>query len=260
VTRHARKPVSFWTHWEAISIEICKARSWAIFLDYDGTISPIAPRPEQAVMVGKVRAVLGRLAQHPRVWIAVISGRRREDIQERIGVRGIRYLGLYGWETEKQLRVPPAARNSVLKAREWVKKRLAVGGQPWIEDKKVSFTVHFSGAGIAERRRATEIVQEAVRSVSPGLKLFRNSINVEVLPANWGGKGTAVAREMRQGALRHALPFYFGDDLTDEPAFAELRRGITVRVGEERATAARYRLRGPAEVEKALERMEALLP
>ncbi len=254
------RPGLLWAHWDEISQRLCEARSWAIFLDYDGTISPAVPRPEVAVMTRKVQSVVGRLSRHPRVRIAVISGRRREDIEQRIGVRGIRYLGLYGWETEKQMRIPAATRKALHRAREMVGERLAGDRRLWIEDKNVNFTVHFRGARLAERRKALRIVRQVVRCVRPGLRIFQNARSAEVLPGNWGGKGTAVAREMRQKALHKSLPIYFGDDLTDEPAFAALRNGITVRVGDGRVTLARYRLRSPIEVEKALERMETLLP
>jgi len=56
--------------------------------------------------------------------------------------------------------------------------------------------------------------------------------------------------------MRGALPIYFGDDLSDEPAFAAARKGIPILVGKRRATRAKYSLRGPAEVAVALSRLE----
>jgi trehalose-6-phosphatase len=61
------------------------------------------------------------------------------------------------------------------------------------------------------------------------------------------------------GKFRHALPIYFGDDYSDEPAFAAARHGLSVLVGNRRRTLARFRLRGPDEVADALTRLEASL-
>ena len=74
----------------------------------------------------------------------------------------------------------------------------------------------------------------------------------EVLPRDAGGKGAAI-RELEKSVERNAMrPVYFGDDITDEDAFLELRdRGITVLVGD-RASWAQYRVAGPDEVIRAL--------
>jgi trehalose-phosphatase len=63
-------------------------------------------------------------------------------------------------------------------------------------------------------------------------------------------------REFTRGLRTPILPIYVGDDLTDEPAFVALRRGITVRVGNFSRTKARFRLRDPEEVCTFLKRME----
>ncbi len=56
--------------------------------------------------------------------------------------------------------------------------------------------------------------------------------------------------------MRGALPIYFGDDLSDEPAFAAAGKGVSVLVGKRRVTLAKFFLRGPAEVTAALSKME----
>jgi trehalose 6-phosphate phosphatase len=260
VTQAARRPVLLWAHWDEILRKMREARSVAFFLDYDGTISPRAPRPEQAVMAVGASPSLERLALQPGAWTAIISGRRRGDIERRIHVRGIRYLGLYGWETEEKLRIPRAAADALRRAHELVTLSLAREPGLWIEDKGVSFTVHFGDASAAKCRRALEIVRRTIRNLQPRPSLSRNSINVEVLPAGWGNKGGAVKRELRRPEMRKALPVYFGDDLSDEPAFQAARSGITVRVGDARRTLARYWVRDTAEAAKALQLMEVLLP
>ena len=63
-------------------------------------------------------------------------------------------------------------------------------------------------------------------------------------------------RQSLAGEFRQALPLYFGDDYSDEPAFAAARRGVPVIVGNRSPTRARFRLRGPAEVADALFHLE----
>jgi len=249
-----------WAHWDEVLRKLSEARSVAFFLDYDGTISPRVPRPEQAEMAAGASPALERIAHHPRAWIGVISGRRREDIAQRIPLHGIRYLGLYGRETEADLRISPSAAHALRRAHQIVTQSLVPGGGLWVEDKDISFTVHFGDASAAECRRALGIVRRAICNLRPRPSLFRNSCNVEVLPGRWENKGSAVRRELRQAALRKALPVYFGDDLSDEPAFHAARAGITVRVGDARRTLARYWVRDPSEAARALEQMETLLP
>ena len=57
----------------------------------------------------------------------------------------------------------------------------------------------------------------------------------------------------------HVLPFYFGDDLSDEPAFEAVGKRISIRVGAARLTRARYSIRGPAIVAAVLTKLEAAL-
>jgi trehalose-phosphatase len=70
-------------------------------------------------------------------------------------------------------------------------------------------------------------------------------------------KATAV-RTLRQRLGPEFEPVYFGDDLTDEDAFRELAiHGISILVGEQRRSAARYRVGGPAEVVRVLKAIAA---
>ena len=67
-------------------------------LDYDGTLSPIAQRPDLATLPPETRAVLERLANHPDVFVAIISGRSQANVKEMVGIEGITYAGNHGME------------------------------------------------------------------------------------------------------------------------------------------------------------------
>ena len=70
----------------------------ALLLDYDGTLSPIAQRPEMATIPPDTKAVLERLANHPDVFIAIVSGRSQPNVKEMVGIEGITYAGNHGME------------------------------------------------------------------------------------------------------------------------------------------------------------------
>jgi trehalose 6-phosphate phosphatase len=127
-----------------------------------------------------------------------------------------------------------------------------------VEDKRMSVSVHTRGASRSERRRAHELLASTLRSCSH-LYVLPASQVWDVLPRQIPGKGAAIRDAVRR--LRAPfLPIYVGDDTTDEPAFALLDRGITVKVGGSgRDTRARYWLANPAEVRGFFERLEGAL-
>jgi trehalose 6-phosphate phosphatase len=126
----------------------------------------------------------------------------------------------------------------------------------WIEPKYNSFSVHLKGLNVEIKREVQQVVTKRVGLLSETLQAMTNLRDVEVAPVSIGNKGMAVQNILRQAAMRGALPIYFGDDLSDEPAFAAAGKGVSILVGKRRATRAKFFLRGPAEVTAALSRME----
>src|SRR5262249_38153427 len=107
---------------------------------------------------------------------------------------------------------------------------------------------------------------ELRRKLHTWLKPFRRDLrtegnlrDVEILPRSIRGKGAAVRRLLADPKLRGAIPFYFGDDFSDESGFVAVRRGVSVLVGKPRKTFARFTVRTPAEVAVALGRLLSLL-
>ena len=84
--------------WSDIAARLASSRMVALFLDFDGTLAAIQPRPELVRVHPDLRRTLGELASNPRLRLWVISARRRADIRARVRVPAARYLGLYGWE------------------------------------------------------------------------------------------------------------------------------------------------------------------
>lgn len=73
-----------------------KGDKLALFLDYDGTLAPLASHPSNTVMEPESEASLLRLATHPSVFLAIISGRGPQDVKDKVGLPNITYAGNHG--------------------------------------------------------------------------------------------------------------------------------------------------------------------
>jgi trehalose 6-phosphate phosphatase len=217
---------------------ISRAQKVALFLDFDGTLAGFKTKPEDVFLDKGVRRNLARLARSPRFQVSVITGRRRSDIAARVGVSGIHYLGLHGWDDGKGLALSAGAGESL----EWAKRGaydLFLGSpRIWLEDKGASMAVHFR-AGEPFPEESRQRLEALLAPRRAWLKLVTARNVFEIVPRELGDKGVAVRRQMA-GLSRPVLPIYVGDDWIDEPAFQVLRRGITVHVGRRRKTRARY--------------------
>ena len=201
----------------------------AVVLDVDGTLAPIAPRPELAVVPDATKKELERLAG-TYLLVACVSGRAGADARRLVGVDGIEYVGNHGLELDP--------RATVL-AGEIARFRDAVGLP--VEDKTLSLTYHYREAEDEERARA-ELEAVAERARTEGLDARWGRKVLEIRPAVPADKGTAVRALLERSGARIGL--YAGDDTTDLDAFAGL-----VSVGLEHAVrVAVTSEEGPAEL------------
>jgi trehalose 6-phosphate phosphatase len=230
-----------------------------VFLDFDGTLVTIAPRPDQVRLAPATRRVLRRLARHPRVRLVVISGRRRSELLRYIGLPGIHYFGLYGWERRSHSPLPSSALLALRRARGQLSILLSSIPGVWVEDKQFSLSVHFFGVPPPAQRRARRKLRSLLLPFQGTLSVIENLRDAEIVPRCILGKGIAVQRFLAKPARCRVFPFYFGDDVSDEPAFKAVGSGISIRVGAARPTRARYSIRGPAAVAAVLTKLEAAL-
>lgn len=248
------------THWPRVATQIRASRRVVLFLDFDGTLVNIAPLPHQVSVKPSARRILKRLARHPRVTVVVISGRRRHELVRFIGLRGVRYHGLYGWERTGRCPLPRSTRRALRNAERKLAARLCAIPGVWIEDKRFSLSVHLLGAAPRRQQKARRDLRALLRPFHGSLRVIENLRDVEIVPRCIPGKGSAVAAFLAQLAPGGILPIYFGDDLSDESAFQAIGDGVSVRVGTlRRPTRARYSLRDPAAVASALAKLEAAL-
>jgi trehalose-phosphatase len=253
-SRRRRRAASYlFTQWPAVKARLRKAPRVALFLDFDGTLTRLRRRAEDVWLAEPVRKLLARLNRRDRIAVHIVSGRRLADVRARAGVAGITYLGVHGWEREGK-RLSELSRRELASARKEIVAAIASWPAVRLEDKSFSFAVHYRGAREAVARRVRPVVEKALAS-RRRLKVLRGKKVLEVLPREMKGKGAAV-RELLRAMPSGTLPVFVGDDVTDEAAFRALPRGLTVRVGSPRGTAAKYFLRSPAEVRRFLERIE----
>ena len=245
--------------WNEIAAQIRKRGRVTIFLDFDGTLVDIAPRPELVHLKPETQDVLRRLAKHPLATLVVVSGRRRAELLEHIGVPDIHYFGLYGWERDNHCALPAEARKALREVREKLEPLLKKYPNLWIEDKNSSLSVHLLHVPKARHEALRKELLTVLQPFQRKLHAVGNIRDVEILPRSIPGKGLAVKEFLRDHADKKSLAFYFGDDYSDESGFAAVARGVSVHVGKARPTRARYRLKTPADTAEALRRIWGVL-
>jgi trehalose 6-phosphate phosphatase len=234
-------------------------RRLILFLDYDGTLTPIVRRPAEARLKTPVKQALSRLARC--VPVVIVSGRTLSDLRRRVGVAGIRYVAHHGLVYKE----PGSAvqwlgqRISRREVREWVKALRSVAqGVPGalVEDKGLGVALHDRLVRPSDRARLRRqaLLALAPWVVSQKAVLLHGKRVLEVRPAGAWNKGTAVATLLQRPWAVGRVPVYFGDDRTDVDAFRVLRgRGITVGIGGRRGIAgAETWVSGPKAVESFL--------
>jgi trehalose 6-phosphate phosphatase len=257
-TGAARGPRHLFEDWPRVSARLNAAKHLALFLDFDGTLAPLRPRPEDVWLDRRTRRVLGVLARHRRITLWIISGRRRADARKRVGVPGIHYAGLHGWERAGKSSLPHPVRRALVGAKRQLAAQIDALPDAWIEDKGLSFTFHYRDAPDGTVRRVQRAIRKLSERFGPQLRVLQGKKIWEVLPAEVQGKGAAVRAILAQRP-QPALPVYVGDDASGESAFRALPDGLTVRVGRGRPTQALFWLRNPDEVREFLKRVRGEL-
>jgi trehalose 6-phosphate phosphatase len=242
-------------------------RQPAVFLDYDGTLTPIVDRPEDAVISESMRDAVRGLAG--RCTVCVVSGRDRPVVQALMGVDDLVVAGSHGfdiWSPEGGAIEHQAAAGSE-ELLERVISRLRDELDPiegaLIEPKKASVAVHYRLVSEEERPAVEAVVERLLADYAEELKLTPGKMVYELQPKLDWDKGKAVLYLLDALELERddVVPFYVGDDITDEHAFEALsgrgRGGCGGRADDPevggRTTAADFVLDSTEEVERFLD-------
>ncbi len=252
--------------WGRVSFKIRNSPHVFLFFDYDGTLTPIVSRPDEAVFPPAVKKLIRRLNKDPKFTVVIISGRSLKNIKRIVGLEGIIYAGNHGLELEgkgiKSFKLPS------IDAIKGVIKRLAVHLRrelegikgAYIEDKGVTLSVHYRLAGPRDKALIDKKFKEAVWPyVSSGkVRISSGKKVLEVRPNLDWDKGKAVSWLIRR--RENTFIVYFGDDVTDLDAFRVIKgKGISIFVGRpKKGINADYFVKGPKDVKRFIARLSNL--
>lgn len=232
-------------------------RSLAIFLDYDGTLTPIVSQPEQAGLADSTRAILRTLAEIAPV--AILSGRELDDVRQRVNIASIVYAGSHGFDIAGPHGLRRQEATEFLPALDAAEKelreRLTDIAGAHVERKRFSIAAHYRKVSESNFPRVERAVGEAAARY-PQLRTIHGKKVFELLPdVDWDkGKALLWLLETLGSERAKVRPIYIGDDRTDEDAFRELEQGgVGILVSDDpRPTAASYSLKDPIEVARFL--------
>ena len=254
--------------WPAIKKRLMSADVVLILLDYDGTLSPISPRPRDAVLEKGLKKILVSLSKKSSTALGIISGRSLREVKKQVQVKNIYYAGNHGLQmsgrglsfTHAQSR---RLKPRIQKIKRTLKKKLK--GIPGIilEDKGFTLTLHYrltpkKYLGAVEKTLklvTTPYIKQKSVKVSTGKKCW------EIKPRVDWNKGKAANKIFSIFKAKRVVPIYVGDDVTDEDVFRAFKnKGITVFVGSPKArSAAKYNLSSVTKVKSFLKKLDNLL-
>jgi trehalose-phosphatase len=243
--------------WGEVVKQVKEATHILLFLDYDGTLTPIAARPEMAVLSSRAREILKRISHHSLFKLAIISGRSLSVIKALVGVENIAYVGNHGLEIECPLQhrqvqgyekisfTHPIAREiePVLKSLEQrLRERLADIDGVVIENKGFTLSIHYRLAKEIAVKKIKKLSLEAIEygDARDKLQVTEGKKVLEMRPPIEWNKGKAIEWLLEIYETPGSLSVFAGDDLTDEDGFRVLQMvgGISIFVGEDKASSA----------------------
>jgi alpha,alpha-trehalase len=221
-----------------------------IFLDYDGTLTPIVARAEDAHLSSAMRATLIELAR--TFPVAIFSGRDLEDVRRHVAQHHLYYAGSHGFEIagphnfHRVHETVETFLGDLDQAEAALRQHLDRIAGAWVERKRFAIAVHFRQVRQDHEAAVAALVTE-VQQAHPRLRQTGGKKVFELRPALDWHKGKALfwLLDVMELAPEVVWPLYIGDDVTDEDAFRALRHtgvGIVVIEDADQATAARYAL------------------
>ncbi|KAG2605407.1 probable trehalose-phosphate phosphatase 8 [Panicum virgatum] len=239
-----------------------------MFMDYDGTLSPIVTDPDMAFMTAEMREAVRGVAKH--FPTAIVTGRCVEKVCSFVGLSELYYAGSHGVDIkgpsskDDQMVLLQPAREFlpvIDKAFRALEERTRATPGARVEHNKFCLSVHFRCVAEKSWSPLAEQVKAVLRDF-PKLKLTEGRKVLEIRPAIMWDKGRAVEFLLKSLGFddrSDVLPVYIGDDRTDEDAFKVLKKrgqGLGILVSKcPKETDASYSLQDPTEVMEFLVRL-----
>lgn len=220
-----------------------------LVFDFDGTLAPIVADPKAARIMLPVARSLRTLSQR---WpVAVVTGRAVADVRDRLGFQPWAIVGSHGAEDPcSPGEVDPTRLEAV---------RIALSGEAGqilrqvgvqVEDKGHSMSLHYRLA--RDRKLAHSTALHFAQSLGDAIALFEGKMVLNLVVPGSPHKGDAVQRLMRRSGADCVL--FVGDDVNDEPVFqCAAPHWVTIKVGRDAHSAARYFLDSTAEMAMMLD-------
>jgi trehalose-phosphatase len=250
--RHARERMPAWVAARAAAGDMLLA------LDFDGTLAPIVPHPEDAAILAAARNAIGALAARGDTRVAIVSGRALADVRARVGIPSIYYAGNHGLEIEgpglrRVLEEAERARPALAECARRVAALEREYAGVFLEDKRLSLSLHYRNLpDPSDETGVVRRVHELCAGIE-GVRLTDGKKIVEVRPdVDWDkGRATVFLLDSLLRDAPAAPVTFIGDDRTDEDAFRALGdrgEGVLVADPPPAETAAVAYLRSPLEV------------
>lgn len=231
-----------------------------LFLDYDGTLTPIVDTPQAAIIPKGTKELLRKLSRMPHFRLGIISGRSLKDIKNIVGLKNIIYAGNHGLEIQgpkTRFRSPVSAKekSAIRNIVRVLRPQLSSFKGVLIEDKGLTLSIHYR---LVDKGSVPDFKKKFIKAIafyaSAGeIKINSGKKVYEIKPPVQWDKGKVVlwflARQKFSLKDKSILSIYVGDDTTDEDAFRALQgKGLTVSVGKHNNSQAGYYLNNAGEV------------
>ncbi|KAF4321325.1 hypothetical protein BBO99_00005042 [Phytophthora kernoviae] len=274
-------PTNAFRDMEAIRQKVAGKRP-VVFLDYDGTLSPIVDVPDHAFMTDAMRAALSELSS--KFVTAIVTGRSTEKVYNFVQLDNLVYAGSHGFDIKGtktrpiNCQVADHFRPELEQALIGLKELTAHIAGAELEDNGLAVSVHYRHVDPALQNAVEHIVDDYV-AYHPSLTKKMGKMVFELRPRVDWDKGRAVMYILAELGLdaEDVVPFYLGDDVSDEDAFNALNgrgigQGVSIIVRDPEAdkvdlpgnlkelpaTKASYSLRDTSEVQQFLTELARL--
>jgi len=253
------KPVDLFKHLNELKDQLAQ-KDVFVFLDYDGTLTPIVATPDLAVLSEDMRETVKELSSHYKV--SIVSGRATNDVQNKVQINGIFYAGSHGFEIvdpDGKIKIneeAQAIRGVIDTVHEKLSENLKGVKGALVENVKYTISAHYRLVSDDDFPKVKEAVEDILNEY-PNLRKTNGKKVFELRPRIDWHKGKAVEwilKVLEYHPDKH-LAVYIGDDITDEDAFAALKgKGFGILVADTpRNSKAAYIIKDTQDVKKVLD-------